>query len=74
MSDGNLISFYKVVIAIRYMTLSHLDLWAMEPTLQNTGIGRMLQKGDEPKVGEDVLFRWKTKEEAEITQICKNLL
>ena len=47
---------------------------AMEPTLQNTGIGRMLQKGDEPKVGEDVLFRWKTKEEAEITQICKNLL
>ena len=46
----------------------------MEPTLQNTGIGRMLQKGDEPKVGEDVLFRWKTQEESEITQICKNLL
>lgn len=46
----------------------------MEPTLQNTEIGRMLQKGDEPKVGEDVLFRWKTQGESEITQICKNLL
>ena len=34
----------------------------------------MIQNGNEPKVGDDVLFRWKTKEEAEITQICKNLL
>lgn len=34
----------------------------------------MIQNVNEPKVGDDVLFRWKTKEEAEITQICKNLL
>lgn len=34
----------------------------------------MLQNGDEPKVGEDVLFRWKTQGESELTQICKNLL
>ena len=34
----------------------------------------MLQNGVEPKVGDDVLFRWETKGESEITQICKNLL
>lgn len=34
----------------------------------------MIQKGVFPKVGDDVLFRWKVQGESEITQICKNLL
>ena len=34
----------------------------------------MIQNGNEPKVGDDVLFRWKNNGKSEITQICKNLM
>lgn len=45
-----------------------------ELLIQAKRSNEMIQNGNVPKVGDDVLFRWKVQGGSEITQICKNLL